>query len=97
MPDVHLKRCVMLFNSYEFFIFFPIVTIVFYVMPKRLRHFWLLVASYYFYMCWSPKYAILIAVSTVITYLSGLGIARVREGGAGRCRCLEALPFASSC
>lgn len=30
--------------------------------------------SYYFYMCWNPKYAVLIAVSTVITYLSGIGI-----------------------
>ncbi|MGL5677620.1 MAG: MBOAT family O-acyltransferase, partial [Cellulosilyticaceae bacterium] len=33
---------------------------------------WLLGASYYFYMCWNPQYALLIATSTIITYLSGI-------------------------
>lgn len=64
----------MLFNSIEFLIFFPIVTLIFFVIPKRMRCIWLLVASYYFYMGWNPKYAALIAVSTVITYISGLMI-----------------------
>ncbi|MEG1872825.1 MAG: MBOAT family O-acyltransferase, partial [Ruthenibacterium sp.] len=27
---------------------------------------------YYFYMCWNPKYALLMAASTLITYFSGL-------------------------
>lgn len=62
----------MLFNSIEYLIFFPIVTLIFFVIPKRMRCIWLLVASYYFYMGWNPKYAALIAVSTVITYISGL-------------------------
>lgn len=62
----------MLFNSFDFLIFFPIVTLIFFVVPKRLRTLWLLTASYYFYMSWNPKYAILIAFSTVITFASGL-------------------------
>ena len=31
-----------------------------------------MICSYYFYMCWNPKYAILMGISTVITYLSGI-------------------------
>lgn len=64
----------MLFNSVQFLIFLPIVAILYYLIPRRARCVWLLVSSYYFYMCWNPKYAILIALSTVITYLSGIGI-----------------------
>ena len=33
---------------------------------------WLLAASYYFYMSWNPSYAILIAFSTVVTYLCSI-------------------------
>lgn len=62
----------MLFNSLSFLIFFPIVVLLYYVIPKKQRYLWLLVTSYYFYMNWNPKYALLIAFSTIITYLSGL-------------------------
>lgn len=68
----------MLFNSIDYLIFFPLVVLIYYVVPRKCRYIWLLLASYYFYMCWSPKYAILIAISTVITYLSGLGIEKTR-------------------
>ncbi len=69
----------MLFNSCEFLIFFPIVICIFYVIPKKLRYIWLLISSYYFYMCWHPKYAILIALSTIITYLCGLLIDNLQK------------------
>ncbi|MCB2289317.1 MBOAT family protein [Clostridium sp. CS001] len=69
----------MLFNSVSFLIFFPVVTILYFLIPHKFRYLWLLIASYYFYMCWNPKYAILIAISTIITYLSGLLIQRVSE------------------
>ena len=62
----------MLFNSYSFMLFFPIVLCIYFVIPKKARHVWLLVASYYFYMGWNAKYAILIAISTIVTYLGGL-------------------------
>lgn len=62
----------MLFNSINFLIFFPVVTVIFFAIPKRFRIFWLLVTSYFFYMCWNPKYIILIGISTVVTFLSGL-------------------------
>lgn len=69
----------MLFNSIDFLMFFPIVTVVFFMIPRKLRCFWLLISSYYFYMSWNPKYAILIASSTVVTYLSGIAITAVNR------------------
>ena len=67
----------LLFNSINFLIFFPVVTILYFAIPHRFRYLWLLASSYYFYMCWNPKYAILIAISTIITYISGLLIEKV--------------------
>ena len=66
----------MLFNSLSFLIFFPIVVGFYFIIPKNVRWVWLLIASYYYYMSWSAKYAALLALSTVITWLSGLLIDR---------------------
>ncbi|MBR0163393.1 MAG: MBOAT family protein [Lachnospiraceae bacterium] len=66
----------MLFHSVHFLIFFPVVTLLFFLIPKRLRAFWLLVASYYFYMSWNARYALLIGLSTVVTYACALVLAR---------------------
>lgn len=62
----------MLFNSIHFLIFFPIVVCVYFLIPSRIKYIWLLIASYYFYMCWNPKYIVLIGISTIVTYISGL-------------------------
>lgn len=62
----------MLFNSIHFLIFFPIVVCVYFLIPSRIKYIWLLIASYYFYMCWNPKYIVLIGISTIVTYVSGL-------------------------
>lgn len=62
----------MLFNSYSFLVFFPIVVIIYYLMPKKVSYLWLLAASYYFYMGWNAKYALLLLLSTTITYISGI-------------------------
>lgn len=73
----------MIFNSYAFLAFFPIVTLAYYLMPMRARRPWLLAASYYFYMCWNVQYALLIAASTLVTYLCALALGRM-EAKAGR-------------
>lgn len=69
----------MIFNSIDFLCFFPIVTAIFFVMPKKLRTLWLLIASYFFYMSWNVRYAVLIAFSTVITFFSGLLMEKVKK------------------
>lgn len=72
----------MLFNSFDFIIFFPCVCLIYFLIPQRLKYLFLLAASYYFYMCWNPQYALLMLTSTVITYLSGLLIGKSRTQGA---------------
>ncbi len=74
----------MLFNSVQFLIFFPIVALFYFLIPHRFRYLWLLAASYYFYMCWNSKYALLMLTSTAITYLSGLLIHRADLQGRER-------------
>lgn len=58
----------MLFNSIEFLIFLPIVFLLHYLLPHKLRWILLLAASYIFYMAWEWKYISLILVSTLIDY-----------------------------
>lgn len=66
----------MLFNSLEFLVFFPLVCIIYFlILNLRCRNLFLLAASYYFYMCWKPEYALLLLTSTGITYLASLCIA----------------------
>ena len=62
----------MLFNSFQFFVFFPIVVLFYYLIPHKLRNLWLLVASYFFYMCWNVKYVLILLFSTGITYGCGI-------------------------
>lgn len=66
----------MLFNSLDFLIFFPVVTLLYFLIPPKTRYIFLLAASYCFYMGWDPRYALLMLLSTAITYLSGVLIAR---------------------
>ena len=59
----------MLFNSLEFILFFPIVCLVYYLLPGiKGRTIFLLLASYYFYMCWEPGICV-VAVDKYIDYL----------------------------
>lgn len=69
----------MLFNSYSFLVFFPVVVVIYFLLPKKVRYLWLLAASYYFYMGWNAKYALLLLLSTTITYLSGVLIQWLKD------------------
>lgn len=69
----------MLFNSFQFLLFFPVVLIVYYIIPDKVKYLWLLMTSYYFYMCWNVKYVLLMLASTVITYISGLLIEKIKR------------------
>lgn len=72
----------MLFNSIDFLIFFPIVVLLYLIIPVKYRHIWLLIASYYFYMGWNAKYALLIGFSTIVTWLASFIIAQIKVNGA---------------
>ena len=42
----------MLFNSFEFMIFLPVVLALYYSLNFRWQNIWLLIASYFFYGWW---------------------------------------------
>lgn len=72
----------MLFNSWEFLFFFPLVTLVYFAVPHAQRWFWLLVASCVFYMAFIPHYVLILFVVIGIDYLAGILI----EPATGRQR-----------
>jgi D-alanyl-lipoteichoic acid acyltransferase DltB (MBOAT superfamily) len=68
----------MLFNSFNFAIFLPIVFILYWFVTKgnlKLQNVLLLVASYYFYACWNWKFLFLLVFSTGLDYYTGIQIA----------------------
>lgn len=71
----------MLFNSISYLLFFPVVCLLNFILPRRIRPLCLLVASYFFYMCWNASYALLMLTSTAITYGSGIMIQRYHDTG----------------
>lgn len=58
----------MTFTSFGFLIFFPAVILVYYCLPGKYRGWFLLLASYYFYINLKPVYALLLAGITLTTY-----------------------------
>lgn len=72
----------MLFNSLQFVLFLPAVVIIYFAIPHRYRWVLLLIASYYFYMCWKVEYAVLIMISTLIDYFAGLQMGKTERKSA---------------
>jgi alginate O-acetyltransferase complex protein AlgI len=66
----------MLFNSLEFALFFPIVSILYFVLRPRLRTPMLLVASCIFYMAFIPAYILILIVTILIDYTAGIYLER---------------------
>lgn len=69
----------MLFNSFTFLIFFPVVVAGYFAIPHRFRWAWLLGASCYFYMAFIPVYILILFFLIAVDYAAGLLI----EGSAG--------------
>ncbi|HEO70014.1 MAG TPA: MBOAT family protein [Candidatus Hydrogenedentes bacterium] len=77
----------MQFNSAQFLIFFALVVWAYFRLPYRLRWILLLAASYVFYMAWRVEYALLILASTLVDYIAGIRMARIK-GRGGRTKYL---------
>lgn len=65
----------MLFNSFQYLIFLPIIVCAYFSLPHRFRWMLLLAGSYYFYGCWRVEYLTLIMLTTVVDWLAGRYIA----------------------
>lgn len=67
----------MLYTSFKFLLFFPIVCLFYFLFKKeKTRKIWLLISSYFFYICWNAYYSLLLLFSTIVTYLSGKYISK---------------------
>jgi len=67
----------MLFNSIAFLIFFPIVYFTYWFFLSgnlKKQNLLILLASYFFYSCWSWKFLGLLALSTIIDYFYGFKV-----------------------
>lgn len=71
----------MLFNSLVFLLYLPIVFLLYWFVFKRLKwqNAFIVVASYVFYGWWNWHFLLLIALTTLCSYLSGIGIGCVSE------------------
>ena len=81
------------FNSGAFLLFLPAVTAVYWLLPHRGRRYWLLAASYFFYMYANPALILLLLASTAVDYCCGRGIERFR----GRRKVMRLLLLVSVC
>ncbi len=67
----------MLFNSFEYLLFFPLVFILYWFIfnkSLKIQNFFLVACSYFFYACWDWRFLFLLAFSTVLDFVSGLMI-----------------------
>jgi D-alanyl-lipoteichoic acid acyltransferase DltB (MBOAT superfamily) len=64
----------MLFNSWQFLIFFPVVTLLYYVLPHRARWLLLLLASCVFYCALIPIYILILFFTIGVDYVAGIYI-----------------------
>lgn len=69
----------MLFNSFSFAIFFPIVLVIYYILKSNYRNIFLLLASCVFYMAFVPKYIIILFTLITADYFLAKEINK-REG-----------------
>jgi len=66
----------MLYNSIQFGVFLLVVFFLYWSLRenRRIRNGFLLACSYYFYMCWNPRYLVLIMFSTMLDFFIGKAV-----------------------
>lgn len=69
----------MLFNSIEFLFYLPIVFLLYWLLSNKLKsqNAFIVIASYIFYGWWEWKFLVLIFITTLFSYLSGIGIKKL--------------------
>ena len=64
----------MAFNSFNFWIVFPFVFVIYWAIPVQWntwRKVFLVLASYLLYMNWKPSFALVLLGVTLVTYWGG--------------------------
>lgn len=76
----------MLFNSFEFILFLPLVFCIYWFVVNRnlkIQNLFVVVASYFFYGWWDWRFLILIAITSFFSWLSGVLMGRLRKAESG--------------
>ena len=64
----------MIFNSFNFIILFPLIFLLYYVIPvkyQKARNLFLLIVSYALYIKWKPVFVLVLLGVTMVTYWGG--------------------------
>lgn len=69
----------MVFNSLEFILFFPVVSLLYYLIPGRHQWKFLLFVSIFFYLFASLKFGLFLIGTTAATYFAAAGIGRIGQ------------------
>lgn len=69
----------MLFNSFKYIVFLPILLLFYFVLPAKAKNYWLLLCSYFFYMSWNAVYGILLLACTVVSYAGAMLIQKEKN------------------
>ncbi len=70
----------MVFSSIPFlFIFLPVTLAIYYLLPKKLRNGWLLIASLFFYGYGEPVFILLMLASIIWNYLCGIVVGALHD------------------
>ena len=86
----------MLFNSFQFLLFFPTVTILYFLLPHRFRWQLLLLASCLFYMAFIPWYIVILIITILIDYFAGLWL-EIPGISANRKKAVLTISIVSTC
>ena len=93
----------MLFNSIAFLLFFPIVCVLYFLLPYRFRYLLLLVAGYLFYAYAEPFSLVFLLLTTLVTWIGGRLLYEGRRVGfaalllaLGLLACFKYVPYVLS-
>ncbi|MBX9953093.1 MAG: MBOAT family protein [Candidatus Obscuribacterales bacterium] len=74
----------MLFNSFEYLVFLPVVVLAYWLVPRQAKPVLLIAASYFFYMYSFKVYGLLLLGLTAANYVLGLLVSRFEKREARR-------------
>ena len=72
------------FNSGAFLVYLPVVVCIYWLLPHKARKYWLLAASWFFYMYWNPLLILLLLASTAVDYFCGMGMEKANTSPGAR-------------
>jgi alginate O-acetyltransferase complex protein AlgI len=64
----------MLFNSFQFLFFFPVVVVIYFLLPQKFRWLHLLISSCLFYAAFIPSYLLILLLTIIVDYFAGIYI-----------------------